>query len=106
MIFDKKNERIFLSNEGGIVSIYSINTFPPTLLHTVQTSSKSSIRGFHIDYRKFYIFTGSVNGKICVLDLGLPGKERFIKEITSFNGNKKVLFINIVKNSKIQFTFE
>ena len=44
----------------------------------------------YIDYKKFYIFTATSAGKIGVLELGLPGKERFIKEITSFTGNKKV----------------
>jgi hypothetical protein len=92
LVFDKKNERIFLTNEVGVLYVYSTNTFPPTLLNSVQTSSKASIRGIHIDYKKFYIFLGSVNGKISVLDLGLPGKERFIKEISSFDANKKVLF--------------
>jgi WD40 repeat protein len=93
MVFDKKNERIFLTNEGGLVSVYSVNTFPPTLLNTVATSSKGSIRGFHVDYKKFYIFSGSVAGKICILELGLPGKERFIKELSAFNSNKKIRVI-------------
>ena len=90
LVFDKKNDRIFLTNEVGVVFVYSISGFPPTLLSSIQTSSKNSIRGFNIDYKKFYIFTGTLAGRLSILDLGLPGKERFIKEITSFGGNMKI----------------
>jgi hypothetical protein len=40
-----------------------------------------------------FIFVGTQNGKICVLELGFPGKERFIKEIASFEGNTLVRVI-------------
>jgi len=39
-----------------------------------------------------YIFTGTADGKLGVLDLGLPGKERFLKEITSLDSGKRVSF--------------
>jgi WD40 repeat protein len=90
LVSDKKNERLFLTNEVGVVFVYSVSTFPPTLLTSVQTSSKTSIRGLYIDYKKFYIFTATITGRISVLDLGQPGKERFIKEITGFGGNLKL----------------
>ena len=93
MFHDKKNNRLFATNEVGVVSVYSIAQFPPTLLASVQTSDKASIRGLHIDFKKLFIFTGSKNGKICILDLGLPGKERFIKEISSFEGNTLIRII-------------
>jgi hypothetical protein len=76
-----------------MVYTYTISTNPPTLLSTVHTSSKASIRGLHVDYKKFYIFTGTLGGRICVLELGLPGKERFIKEISAYNTNTKVRLI-------------
>lgn len=103
LIFDRKNERLFLTNEVGVVFAYSISTFPPTLLTSVQTSSKSSIRGLYIDYKKFYIFTGTLAGRIGILDLGLPGKERFIKEITTFGGQMKIRVIryNSISNELI-----
>jgi hypothetical protein len=90
LIHDKKNERMFLANEGGAIYVYSISGYEQNLLNLVQTSSKSPIRGMHVDYKKLYIFTASSEGKISVLELGLPGKERFIKEISTFSGNKKV----------------
>ncbi len=92
LVCDKKNNRIFVTNEVGVVSIYSIAQFPPSLLTSVQTSSKTSIRAFHVDYRKMYIFTGTADGKLGVLDLGLPGKERFVKEITSLDSGKRVFY--------------
>ena len=78
--FDKKNERIFLTNEAGIVSVFLTNTFPPSLVNVIQTHSIHCIRGLDIDYTKQYIFTGTNKGDISILDLGLPGKEKLIKE--------------------------
>ena len=103
MLCDKKNERLFLTNEVGVVFVYSISSFPPTLLTSVQTSSKTNIRAMYIDYKKFYIFTGTLAGRISVLDLGLLGKERFIKEITGFGGNQKIrtLRYNSISNELI-----
>lgn len=92
LVADRKNFRLFLTNEVGVVSIYSYSSFPPTLLSSVQTSSKNSIRALHIDYKKMYIFTGTADGKLGVLELGLPGKERFVKEITSLDSGKRVKF--------------
>lgn len=39
-----------------------------------------------------------MGGKIIVTDLGIPGKERFVKEIASFEGNPKIRIIRY--NSK------
>ena len=49
------------------------------------------MRGLHIDFLKYYIFTASTDGKICIFDLNQPGKERFIKEIGVLLSKKKVL---------------
>ena len=91
LVADKKNYRLFLTNEVGVVSIYSNKAFPPTLLTSVQTSSKVSIRALHVDYKKMYVFTGTADGKLGVLELGLPGKERFVKELTSLDSGKRVI---------------
>ena len=95
LVADKKNSRLFLTNEVGVVSIYSNSSFPPTLLTSVQTSSKTSIRALHVDYKKMYMFTGTADGKLGVLELGLPGKERFLKELTSLDSGKRVNFFII-----------
>jgi WD40 repeat protein len=91
--FDKKNERIFLTNEAGILSVFLTNTFPPSLVNVIQTHSTHCIRGLDIDYVKQYIFTGTNKGDISILDLGLPGKEKLIKEISYFGGNIEIRII-------------
>ena len=91
--FDKKNERIFLTNEAGILSVFLTNTFPPTLVNVIQTHSIHCIRGLDIDYTKQYIFTGTNKGDISILDLGQPGKEKLIKEISYFGGNIEIRII-------------
>jgi len=69
------------------------------LIHSVQCTAKATIRGLHIDYQKFYIFTGSMNGSISVLDLNQPSKERFIKELSFFETNKKIRVVRYNRSS-------
>ena len=90
LIHDKPNERIFLTNEGGVLSIFMTNTFPPTLVNVIQTHTTNCIRGLDIDFHKQYIFTGTHKGDISILDLGQPGKEKLIKEISYFGGNLEI----------------
>ena len=90
LIHDKPNERIFLTNEGGVLSIFMTNTFPPTLVNVIQTHTTNCIRGLDIDFHKQYIFTGTNKGDISILDLGQPGKEKLIKEISYFGGNLEI----------------
>ena len=91
--FDKVNQRIFLTNEAGALSVYMTNAFPPQLVNIIQTNSTNCIRGLDIDYTKQYIFTGTNKGDISILDLGLPGKEKLIKEISYFGGNLEIRII-------------
>ena len=42
MEMDIPNQRIFLTNETGELSVYSLKTFPPTLVRNLQISSLSS----------------------------------------------------------------
>ena len=90
LIHDKQNERLFLTNEGGVLSIFLTNQFPPTLVNVIQTHTTNCIRGLDIEYHKQYIFTGTNKGDISVLDLGKPGKEKLIKEISYFGGNLEI----------------
>ena len=91
--FDKKNQRIFLTNEAGILSVFMTNSFPPSLVNVIQTHSTNCIRGLDIDFTKQYIFTGTNKGDISILDLGLPGKEKLIKEISYFGGNVEIRIV-------------
>ena len=96
--FDSKNQRIFLSDESGKISIYSADNFPPKNIKNIVTSGQSCIRAMHIDLNNNYIFTGNINGNISVLYLDLPGKEKLISEISNFGiGEMK---IRICRNNK------
>ena len=90
LIFQKENDRIFLTDERGILRIFLTTTYPPTLVNSIQTHSTNCIRALDIDYKKQYIFTGTNKGDISVLDLGNPGKEKFVKEISYFGGNLEI----------------
>lgn len=100
LILDKKNERLFLTNEAGEVDIFLTNTYPPVLVNTVQTSSEDIITDIVIDYKNCYIFTCAANGMICVLDLSTPGKEKHIKEISAFEGDDSLKSIAYDSTSK------
>ena len=89
--FDKDNKRIFLTNEIGELSVYSLKHFPPILVRNLQTSSLSSIRAFHIDRTNGYIFTGNVGGKICIMNFPPKNKEHLMSEISNFGvGEMKI----------------
>ena len=88
---DSPNQRIFLTNENGELSVFSLAVFPPVLVRNLQTSSLSSIRAFHIDNKNNFIFTGNVGGKICIMNLAPAKKERLISEISNFGvGEMKI----------------
>jgi len=76
-----------------VIFVYSVINNSPVQLFSLQSTSKTAIRGFHIDFLKYFIFTGSIDGKICIFDLNQPGKERFIKEIGVLDTKKKVRVI-------------
>ena len=101
MELDIKNQRIFLTNETGELTVYSIKSYPPNLVKKLQTSSLSSIRAFHIDYKNKYIFTGNIGGKICIMNLTAPGKDIMISEISNFGvGDQK---IRVCRNDPINY---
>ena len=85
LILDSENHRIFLTDEEGELSIYSTLIFPPNLVKGLKTSSFSCIRAACLDRLNNLFFTGSVNGLICIMNLGTPGKERLVTEMTSFS---------------------
>lgn len=84
---DRKNKRIFLTNRLGQIYIFSTNNILPEVITFVQTSSKNIIRGFEVNEEKRLIFTGTKNGEISILELGIPGKEKLTKEISFFTAN-------------------
>ena len=103
--YDSKNNRIFLTDEIGILSCFITTSYPPMQVLNLYTTSNSSIRAFHVDYINKYIFTGSVNGKICIMNLGDVGKEKFISQISSFNiTNMKIRVCKYNKNGHVLMT--
>ena len=90
----KKNCRLFLGNHAGEVDVFVTTMYPPTLVNTVVTSSEGAITDIIIDYKNCHIFTASTSGVICVLDLSVPGKEKHIKEISSFEGEESLKSID------------
>ena len=89
--YDSENQRLFLTNETGEISIFSASSFPPIMVRNLQTSSLSSIRAFHIDTKNKYIFTGNVGGKICVMNLPPNNKEKLMSERSNFGvGEMKI----------------
>lgn len=93
LVFDKPNQRIFLTNEGGEIEVYTIADLPIRRLLLLQTSSNDCIRGLHIDFKRYLIFISNTAGRICILDLGLPGKEKLINEVSNFGGRAKLRLI-------------
>ena len=93
LFFDRINERLFLTNEIGQVLIYLTNGDMPICTKVVQTHSKNKLRGLEISLKKYYIFTSSMKGDISVLDLGTPGREKFVEEISYFGGDLQMRVI-------------
>ena len=90
LIFDKKNKRMFLTNEGGYLSIFNTYVFPHNLVTIIQTYNSNYIRGLDIDYNKQYIFIGNNKENISIFNLDMPKKRKIIKEISTFGGNLKI----------------
>lgn len=105
MRIDFKNERLFLSNAYGQVTVFLTTSTPPKEVLLVRTSTFYASKALTVDIIHNYIFVGSQLGKICILNLGFPGKERFIAEISAFGGETKlkltVICYNALKNELI-----
>ena len=92
LLYDKKNNRIFLTTESGEMQVFSTQTYPIEVLRLL-TSSNSCIRAFEITLAKNYAFAGTVDGNICIMNLKTPGKEKLISEISRFGANMKIRVI-------------
>ncbi|MCQ2818531.1 MAG: hypothetical protein MJ252_14780 [archaeon] len=86
LYFDEKNFRIILTNALGEISVFNTSQAIITEVANIQTSPLSCIRAIDVNLYHNYIFTGTVNGKISISNLGMAGKERLLSEISSFGG--------------------
>ena len=98
LYIDKKNERLFLTNEAGLVSVFLTNSSQPEIVNIIQKGEykKEEIvlpQEIQELVNKYYIFTATNKGDISVLDLNLPGKEKLIKELTYFGGNVEIRIV-------------
>lgn len=103
LIYDKDNHRLFLTNEGGELIVYSTVVYPPNMVRNLKTSSSACIRAAYLDNLNQLFFTGSVNGLISVINLGSPGRERLITEMTKFSiGKMKIrVCVGNTKNNEL-----
>ena len=103
LIYDNNNHRIFLTNEEGELIVYSNVAYPPSMVRNLKTSALSCIRAAYLDNLNQLFFTGSVNGLINVINLGMPGKERLITEMTKFSiGKMKIrVCVSNPKNNEL-----
>ena len=103
LIYDNDNNRVFMTNEGGEVFVYSTVTFPPNMLKLIKIKAASCIRAACLDNPNELFFTGTVNGMITILNLGKPGKERLISEMSNFSLGKMKIRVCVVnsKNNEI-----
>ncbi len=104
LVIDKPNSRIFITSGDGMIYIYSMESHPPKQLVCVSTFSKSVIRGLFINFKKGYLFTTCMDGTISVFELGLPGREKFLKEIATMKGKVKVRSLLIVSAAPLSGT--
>ena len=101
--FDKKNKRIFLTNEIGQLLIFITGEDIPVCVNTINTHTKNTIRGLNAQPKSDYLFTATIKGDISVMDLDTPGREKYIEETSYFGGNIpiRVIMFNDENNELI-----
>ena len=101
--FDKKNKRLFLTNEIGQLNIYLTDQNIPVCVKTINTHTKNKIRGLNLQLKSYYIFTATIKGDISVMELDTPGREKYIEETSYFGGNipLRVIMFNDENNELI-----
>lgn len=95
MMLSKCKENVYLANESGVFSIYSVTTVNkegvivlPKKVISIQTLIYSCVRGFDVYDKCDLVFMGMINGMINVLKVSESGK--MVKELTVFNGDMKI----------------
>ena len=103
LIYDKDNHRIFLTNEEGDLIVFSTIVFPPNMVRNIRTTCQSCIRAAWLDNPTQLFFTGSVDGYITIINVGAPGRERLITEMSKFTiGTTKIrVCVSNYKNNEL-----
>jgi len=79
-----------VADNAGRIVVYNSNTDPLEQLSSITNPSRSCIRGVATNSYGDYCLTGATDGSISLIELGPPGKEKFAKQISSFQGKKGV----------------
>ena len=85
--FDKKNNRLFLTNEIGQLLIYLSEPVIPICVKKINTHTKNSIKSLNVQIKNYLLFTATIKGQISVMDLDTPGREKYIEETSYFGAN-------------------
>lgn len=91
---DIDNKRIFLTDEGGQIFVFVIAATPPLQVMRMRTISSGCIRGLYVDLKKELLFTANTLGTISIVEMGMPGKESMMKEISNFGFKAKLRLIS------------
>ena len=104
LYYDMPNKRVFLTNEGGELDVYLTDQYPLVQILNLQTESRGCIRGLHYELKRYMMFTCNTSGTISIMDLGMPGKEKMIKEISHFGTKAKLRVIRYDSEENQLFT--
>ncbi|CAD8088886.1 unnamed protein product [Paramecium sonneborni] len=84
-----ERKKTFVGDRHGEIFIYDIEKKKPKLIIKIPTT-QLFIRGFFIDNQRNYLFSIShENGVILIIDIQLPGREQYSKEVAQLNGKSK-----------------
>eukprot|EP00349_Pseudokeronopsis_sp_Brazil_P009175 CAMPEP_0202961928 /NCGR_PEP_ID=MMETSP1396-20130829/6027_1 /ASSEMBLY_ACC=CAM_ASM_000872 /TAXON_ID= /ORGANISM="Pseudokeronopsis sp., Strain Brazil" /LENGTH=316 /DNA_ID=CAMNT_0049682157 /DNA_START=155 /DNA_END=1105 /DNA_ORIENTATION=- len=84
MVYEQQRGIFILADADGFIYLYNALTNPPELLASIQSQSRSCIRGLTLSDGGYYLFAGASDGSMSVFEMGKPGKERFIKQLAHY----------------------
>ena len=87
---DTKYGRLFMGDGDGQIHIYSCKSMPPTHLGSVATNPRSVLWSIQLSGDCFNLYTTNMKGFVYIFQLGAPGKEWFIKQLSEMKGAGKV----------------
>ena len=102
MKYDSKRNRTIILNSIGEFFIYSTIDKAPKLVNKFSFGVRESFKNIILDNNGEYFLTcilivtiGSTQGTISFINIAEPGKEKLIKEMTSFKGVKNSTCIEL-----------
>ena len=96
---DLKNNRLLAATDGGIIELYSLESYPPEKRGKIRISGLGYISDFYFNKNNSRLFTTDRNGKISIIEVGEIGKEKTSSQISQF-GFKNCL--NVIEYDNIK----